>query len=367
MTHWLEHTAWLGNTGMAWIIAGIGALVGYIVVYGAARIVAARCRKLSERRPRNTLLQLLSAATTATRSWCILLLAIVIALQTLDFSSLAQADQISSGLGWLVVALIGIQVALWVSTLLVAWLKRATPDGSLKKTNPIIFGILTWTVELLVWLTLLLILLAQAGVHIGAFIASLGVGGIAIAMAAKNVLEDLFASLAIGLDKPFEEGEFITFGDELGTVKKVGIKSTRIESLSGEEIAIGNSNLLQHLIHNFSRRSERRVVFGFHVPLNTARDKVEKITQAVNDILDNQELTRRDRGHFLGIEAEGFRFEFVYYVLSPDFGPYCDAQQAINLKIMAEMEAMDVTFAMPMRMMYGASRELEAPAGTDAH
>lgn len=361
MMEWLEHTSWLNNSSLAWITAGIVALVFYIVTYGVARILAARCKSLAARRPRSTLLHILAATTAATRGWLLLLLGTVIGLSSLDLTPLY--DKSGTLLNWVMVALAGCQAALWVSAALVGWLKRATPNGSMQKSNPIIYSILTWTVELLVWVTLLLILLSQAGVHIGAFVASLGVGGIAIAMAAKNVLEDLFASLAIGLDKPFEEGEFITFGDELGTVKKVGIKSTRIESLSGEEIAVNNSNLLQHLIHNYSRRAERRVVFGFHVPLDTPRDKVERIAGMVNDIIDHQENTRRDRGHFIAIEPEGYRYEFVYYVLSPDYGPYCDAQQSLNLKIMTELEAMSVNFAMPMRMMYEPARGLEAPEG----
>lgn len=363
MYQWLENTSWLGNSSLAWVTAGIFALAFYILTYSAARIVAARCRSLASRRPGSTLLHIVAATTAATRGWLLLLLGIALGLSGLDLTPLY--DKADALLGWIIAALFGSQVALWISTALVGWLKRATPEGSMQKTNPIIYSILTWTVELLVWVTLLLILLAQADVKIGAFIASLGVGGIAIAMAAKNVLEDLFASLAIGLDKPFEEGEFIAFGDELGTVRKVGIKSTRIGSLSGEEIAIGNANLLSHLIHNYSRRSERRVVFGFHVPLDTPRDKVHTIAERVNDILDSEENTRRDRGHFMAIEPDGFRYEFVYYVLSPDMNVYCDVQQAINLKVMDALETMRVRFAMPMRMMYESRRaddESEEPA-----
>jgi small-conductance mechanosensitive channel len=336
----------MGHSALAWISAGIGIVVGYLIVYALARILAARARTLAKRHPETTLWQIVAVAAAATRGWVIFLLAIAIGLRWLHF------PQIAKVLTWAIVALVGIQFALWISKAVVAWMSRATPEGSMQKTNPIIYAILTWAVEMLVWVTLLLILLAQAGVHIGAFVASLGVGGLAVAMAAKNVLEDLFASISIGLDKPFEQGEFIMFGSELGTVNKVGVKSTRIQSLSGEELAISNSQLLQNLTHNFSRMQTRRVVFGFHVRLDTPREKVDEVTRTVNDIIDAQEQTRRDRGHFIAIEPEGFRYEFVYYKLVPGYTPYCDTQQAINLAILAALESMDVKLAMPMRMLY---------------
>ncbi len=372
MDHWLHHTAWLGNSAHAWVIAGIGALIGYIVVYAVARFIAARLKALSARRPRSMLLHMCAAVADATRGWVLLLLAVLVALHSLHFTSdvddqlrwlVGAKGTVNGRLGWLIGAFIGVQIAFWISALIVSWLKRATPEGSMQRSNPIIYGILTWTVELLVWVTLLLVLLSNAGVHIGAFVASLGVGGIALAMAAKNVLEDLFASVAIGLDKPFTVGEFIGFGSELGTVRKVGIKSTRIESLSGEELAINNSNLLQNLVHNYSRREERRIVFEFHVPLDTPRENLPKIAEGVNDIIRAKDMTRLDRGHFLEISRDGYRFEFAYYVLSPDFGPYADIQQSINLAILAELENQGVKLAMPSRVMYDAR---EGESGTPA-
>ncbi len=347
MHHWIFDTNWLGNSTYAWIVAGISAFIGYIVVYGVAKFLAARFKSLAAHHARSAGLRLLSAVLNATRGWIILFLAIAVALRTLSFEA-----PVPDYIGWAIAVLVGMQIAFWVSTLIVSWLKRATPEGSMQNSNPIIYGILVWTVEVLVWVTLLLVLLGSAGVNISAFVASLGVGGIAIAMAAKNVLEDLFASLAIGLDKPFMVGEFIDFGTALGTVKKVGIKSTRIESLSGEELAISNSNLLQKLIRNYSRRQERRIVFGFSVPLDTPRAKVEQVTNTINDIIDNQDNVRRDRGFFVAIEPQGYRYEFVYYVLTPDYPDYVTAQQDINLKILAQMESLDVPFAMPVRMMY---------------
>lgn len=360
MPHWLEHTSWLGISSMQWIITAIAVVVGYIVVYGAAKIIAARCKTLAAHRPDRPIRQVVAAATAATRGWIILLLAITIGLQTLLLHGTM------TWLVWIATALIGIQCALWLSMAIVSWFNRATPEGGMQQTNSVIFGLVTWAVELMVWSTLLLFLLSRAGQPIGPLLASLGVGGIAIALAAKNVLEDLFASLAIGLDKPFTVGEFIAFGSGLGTVKKVGIKSTRLESLSGEELAINNSNLLQNLVHNYSRRQERRIVFGFHLALNTPVDKVEEATQAVNAIIDAQDNTRRDRGFIEAIELEGFRYEFVYYVLTPDYADYVTAHQAINLKILARLEAINVRFAMPARRVYGDAQGMDKSVASEA-
>ncbi len=361
MEHWIFHSSWLGNSTFAWITAGIGAVIGYAIVFGVTKFLAARFAALASHHAGSRSLQVLAATLAATRGWIVLLLAIAVALRSLSFK-----EPVPTNIGWAIAVLVGMQIAFWLSTLIVSWLKRATPEGSMQKTNPIIYGILTWAVEVLVWVTLLLVLLGSAGVNISAFVASLGVGGIALAMAAKNVLEDLFASIAIGLDKPFMVGEFIDFGTALGTVRKVGIKSTRIESLSGEELSISNSNLLQKLIHNYSRRQERRIVFGFHLPLDTPRDKLKQATDAVNDIIERQDNTRRDRGFLEAIEPAGFRYEFVYYVLTPDYNDYVTAQQAINFRILEAMEDLGIQFAMPARMMYdphhGAEEEAAAPA-----
>lgn len=345
MEHWIHHATFLGNSVYDWIVAGIGALIGYIVIYGIARLLATRLKSLSEHHPRSQLLSMTAAVIRATRGWVILLLAIVIALHSLSFGA-----GVDTALGLVITILVTIQIGFWISTLILSWLKRPTSEGSMQNTNPIIYGLLTWVVELLVWVTLALAVLSSNGVHIGAFIASLGVGGIAIALAAKNVLQDLFASVAIGLDKPFKVGEFIAYGDTLGTVKKVGIRSTRLEALSGEEIAISNSDMLQQQTNNLSRRQERRVVFEFYVPLDTPRDKMATIIDSVNSIIDDEEQVRRDRGHFRNIARDGFQLEFVYFVLVPDMDVYCDIQQAFNLKIMEALQDLDVTFALPVQL-----------------
>lgn len=360
MEEWLYHTTWLGNPTLSWLIAAGGALLGYIVAHTIAAILAARLRKLAARTQRRSI-AIAADVAKATRGWLLFLIAIAIALDFLQLGSgtenTARRWTVEDGLHLLTYALVGIQIAFWISTLVVSWLQRsANRDGS-QPTNQVMLGVITWVVQFVIWTTLVLALLAEGGVQISAFVASLGVGGVAVALALQNVLGDLFASISIGLDKPFEVGEFIAFGSDLGTVTKVGVKSTRIASLSGEELAVSNSNLLQNLIHNYTRMQERRVVFGFRVPYGTSRADLEAIVEGARDAITSQDQTRLDRGHFRAFGESGFEFEFVYYVLDPGYTLYCDIQQRINLEIIAVLEKLGVGFAIPARMLHGSAPE----------
>lgn len=360
MNDWLLHGQWLGNSALAWVIAGAAALGGYLIAHTAAAILAARLRKLADRTHRNGF-AIAARVAEATRGWLLLLIAVAIALDFLHFGD-AAGNAAAAGrwtvrdwLHLITYALVGIQIALWIIALLVSWLHRSTSDDDTRPVNPVMLGVLTWTVQFVVWVTLVLALLAEGGVNITAFVASLGVGGVAVALALQNVLGDLFASISIGLDKPFEVGEFIKFGDDLGTVTKVGIKSTRIASLSGEELAISNSVLLKNLIHNYSRMKQRRVVFNFRLPFNTARERIPEAVERVRGIIESEAQTRFDRGALSGFGDYGLDFEFVYYVLDPSYNVYAAIQQRIYLKMLELWDELGFEFAIP-------ARKLHAPA-----
>jgi small-conductance mechanosensitive channel len=348
MQTWLTQTTLLGNPTLLWIVAGACAVFGYFLVYGIVRMLAARLQKLADHRP-NTFTKIAAAVARATRGWLLFLLSVCIAAGLLDFG-----PSVAQRLGQILYALIGLQLAFWLTRLIVIWLELVTRRHG-EPDNPVIFGIVSWTIQLFIWTIVLLAVLDNAGVNVNAFVASLGVGGVAVALAAQTVLGDLLSSISIGLDKPFEVGEFIAFGSNLGTIKRVGIKSTRIDSLSGEELAISNSDLLKQLVHNYSRMRERRVVFGFSVSLGTSRAQVEKIVERVRALIGNMEDVRLDRGHFAAIGDYSLTFEFVYYVLSPSYNVYMDKQQHINLCIMDILDEMNVALAVPVRALRAAS------------
>lgn len=204
--------------------------------------------------------------------------------------------------------------------------------------------------KLALWALILLLLLDNFGLHVTALITTLGVGGIAVALAAQSVLGDLLAAISIFLDKPFVAGDFIIFDDFLGSIRSVGLRSTRLDSLSGEQIVISNSDLLKARIRNYKQMRERRVVFRLGVRYGTPADAIARIPQTIRAAIEAQPTTRFDRAHFQGFGESSLDFETVYYVLSPDYNVYMDLQQAINLAILRSFEAEKIAFAHPIRM-----------------
>ncbi|MGP1717028.1 MAG: mechanosensitive ion channel family protein [Methylophilus sp.] len=263
-------------------------------------------------------------------------------------------------LDYLSFLIIGIQIAIWVSKGITLWAKAkvVATDGSAE--NAVLTTMLSWIFKTIVWSIALLSILANTGVNITAFVASLGVGGVAVALAVQNILSDLFASLAIGLDKPFVIGDFIIFGNVLGTVERVGLKTTHIRSLSGEQIVCGNTELLKNTIHNYKRMAERRVVFEFRVTYDTKSDVIRKIPEIVKKAVAAESKARFDRAHFKGFGLSSLDFEVVYYVLDSSYNVYMDIQQSINLYLMEELEAMKVNFAFPsMTLNFAKNADLK--------
>jgi small-conductance mechanosensitive channel len=198
-------------------------------------------------------------------------------------------------------------------------------------------------------------MLDNLGYNVSALLAGLGIGGIAVALALQNVLGDLFASLSITLDKPFVTGDFIIVGDLLGTVSHVGLKTTRVTSLSGEQLVFSNSDLLSSRIRNFKRMSERRVVFSFGVLYQTPVSQLEEIPAIVREIVESTDTTRFDRAHFKEFGDSAYLYEVVYYVREPDYNLYMDRQQQINLELCRRFEERGIEFAYPTRTLHLAS------------
>lgn len=197
----------------------------------------------------------------------------------------------------------------------------------------------------LIWIFAFLTTLSVLGVDITALVAGLGIGGVAVALAVQNILGDLFASLSIVLDRPFEVGDFIQVGDHMGSVERVGLKTTRIRSLSGEELIFANSDLLASRIRNYKRMAERRVVFTFGVGYDAPRERLAALPGAVAAWLKARPRVRFDRAHFQGFGEFALNFEVVYFVLSADYVEYMDIQQALNLALMEMLEKEGLSLA----------------------
>ncbi len=206
--------------------------------------------------------------------------------------------------------------------------------------------------NIVLWLVGLLFLFSNMGYDVTAVIAGLGIGGIAIALAAQNILSDLFNYFVIFLDRPFEIGDFVIIDDKLGVIEYIGIKTTRVKSLSGEQLVFSNSDLTNSRIHNYKRMQRRRIVFQVGVTYQTSPESLKEISKVLKEIVKEQKLTEFDRAHFASFGDSSLDFEIVYAVLSSDYGVYMDIQEAINLRIFESFAAMNVEFAYPTRTLY---------------
>ena len=221
--------------------------------------------------------------------------------------------------------------------------QRATGDVGTRAT----IQALGYAGRFVLWALLVVTALQNFGINVTALVAGLGVGGIAIALAVQNILGDLFAALAIVLDKPFVVGDSVQVDNISGTIEHVGLKTTRIRSLSGEQVIVANNDLLKSRIRNYKRMELRRAVFNLDLALDTPPDKIARVPAMVREVIESQPLTRFDRSHLLSIEQSGLRLENVYFVLDADYNKYADIQHAINVELLRRLrrDSIELGFA----------------------
>jgi small-conductance mechanosensitive channel len=335
------------NSVLAWLLAlttAAALMTGLLLV---RRLVRRHHRRLIDREGEQ-LLEIPLAVLSRTTLLFFVILSVVVGLETLTMS-----ERTAGVLTSLLTVALFWQAGVWLSAAVMGWLERKrrrtlTADRALASS----LGIIGLLVRTVIWALVLLLTLDNLGVDITAMVAGLGIGGIAVALALQNILGDLFASLSITLDRPFVVGDFLIVGDFLGTVEYIGIKSTRLRSLSGEQIIMSNADLLGSRVRNYGRMAERRVVFTLNVTYETPADVLERIPPVIRQIIEAQEGTRFDRSHFASYGAHSLDFETVYYVLSADYNQYMDIQQAINVRIFREFERMGIEFAYPTQKLY---------------
>lgn len=208
-----------------------------------------------------------------------------------------------------------------------------------------------FVLRMVTWVILLLIGLDNLGINISTLIAGLGISGIAVALAIQNILSDLFGSFSIVLDKPFVIGDFIVIDSYMGTVENIGLKTTRIRSLSGEQLIFSNADLLKSRIRNYKRMMDRRVVFSIDVVYETSYEQIKNIPHIIQNIIENVDQVRFDRAHFFAYGNYALQFEVVYWVSNPDYNVYMDIQQAINLEIFRQFSDAGIQFAYPTQTL----------------
>ncbi|MFC1646491.1 mechanosensitive ion channel family protein [Candidatus Omnitrophota bacterium] len=222
--------------------------------------------------------------------------------------------------------------------------KDVTADRSLT-------GILA-VLRIIVWALAIILFLDNLGFKISAIIAGLGIGGVAIALAAQAILGDLFSYFSILFDRPFEIGDFIILDEYLGTIEHVGIKTTRIRSLGGEQVILSNTDLTSSRVRNYKRMDKRRVVFKLGVTYQTSLEQLKVMPGIIEKIIKGVKDTTFDRAHFFSYGDFSLVFEVVYYVMSRDYNKYMDIQQEINFAIKKEFEARGMEFAYPTQTLY---------------
>lgn len=206
--------------------------------------------------------------------------------------------------------------------------------------------------RILLWSLGLLFVLGNLGIEVTTLIAGLGIGGVAVAFALQGILSDLFASFSIYFDKPFRIGDFIIVGEDMGVVEKIGIKSTRLRTLQGEELVISNNELVNARVHNFKKMRERRIVSTFGITYDTPHEKVRKVDGIVMDIFAKLEGARLDRVHFHEFGDSALEFEMVFFITSSNYAQYMDIRQDFNFQLMERFAAEGIQFAYPTQTIY---------------
>lgn len=337
----------LGNSTLTWLIA-----LGFTaIILLAARVLRWLIEKRLSRLAAWTHSDFddwLIAAAARTRLLLLLLPAMYLGGRALELPASVE----TAIAGGATVTLL-LQVGLWINAIIALWVDHARSQAlGVDAGATTHLGAMSFVGRFVLWSGLTLLALDNLGVDITALIAGMGIGGVAVALAVQNILGDLFASLSIVLDKPFEVGDFIIVDSYMGTVENVGLKTTRIRSLGGEQLVFSNSDLLGSRVRNYKRMRERRIVFGFGVVYQTTPEQLEKIPVLVRGIIEDQAEVRFDRAHFKGFGESAYDFEVVYWMLNPDFNHYMDTQQAINLAMVKAFSKEGVEFAYPTRTLY---------------
>ena len=218
--------------------------------------------------------------------------------------------------------------------------------------DPSIIYLFSKALKVLLWILVIVITLQSLGYNITALVAGLGIGGVAIAFALQGILSDIFASFSIYFDRPFQIGDYIVVGDDSGTVKNIGIKSTRMQTLKGEELIISNKQLTEARIHNYKKMKKRRNAFTLGIVYNTPTEKLRKIPLILKKIIEKFELVELDRVHFGKFGEFSLNFEIVYYLNSADYKQHMDIQEEINLQIKEGFEKENIEFAYPTQKIF---------------
>lgn len=335
------------NTLQAWLITA-AITIAVLLLAGILRLILIKQLVRLDKRNEVPLWPILLAVVRRTKWVFLFILALFVGLLFIEMPTSSRKI-----INTIVIVSLVIQIGLWAAIALKVMIEQYRKKQLEKDPASLTtLNVLNFSGRIILWSIVLLLVLDNLGVNITALVAGLGVGGIAVALAIQTILGDLFASLSIVLDKPFVVGDFLIVGDLLGSVEYVGLKTTRLRSLSGEQLIFSNSDLLKSRIRNFGRMYERRVQFDIGVTYQTPREKIVMIPEIIREAVKKLDKTRFDRSHFKEYGDFALNFESVYYVIGADYNLYMDIQQAINLHIHERFEQEGIEFAYPTQTLF---------------
>jgi small-conductance mechanosensitive channel len=331
------------------LIAAAAAAITFLAIYACLRLLRRRlCRHDEAGRADRPVVQLLKETLNRTSLLAVLAISLLVGLKMLELSPLWEER-----LGHLWFIVLGFQLVLYMDRAATLGARRyfrnhaENPDSPTTVANTL----MVWALKSTLWIIFMLAALSNLGINVSALVASLGIGGIAVALAVQNVLGDLFASLSIAVDKPFEVGDSISITNVSGTVEHVGLKTTRIRADSGEQVVIGNAELLKNVVRNYKRMQTRRVQFSLRINPSTPAALAAKVPDALRAVVDRQPDVRADRVHLKSVSQDALEYELVFYILNSSYANFMNAQQAVLLGALEVFRELGVDTNAPTRRL----------------
>ncbi len=355
----LEEYYFLGDTLYQWSLAIGSCLLIFLLLVFLKKILTQHFI-VKELQMRNAFENFMAGVLIRTRIWFILGLSMYMSLLFLSIKGETR-DIFKTA----IITVVLLQIGFWGTGLINFWVNhRIRQELERNNNNATNLGGLGLIARIGFWSLLFLLILDNIpGIEVSTLVASLGVTGVAVALAVQSILGDLFASLSITLDKPFVIGDFINVGEMTGSVEHIGLKSTRVRSLSGEQLIFSNSDLLNSRIRNYKRMERRRVAFTISVSYDTSWEKLAFLPEMLREVICQHEKVTFDRAHFKALGDSALNFEVVYFVDSPDYLIYMDTQQAINLELFRQFNEKQIEFAFPTQTVFVHQTEVKAFPG----
>ncbi len=339
----LDITAYVAAAVLFLVLTGLFALIQKIVVVQLQKLSTKTTTDLDD---------VLIAAIAGIRSWVYTLVALFASLQLFSFGEtidMLMLGAVLAAVVWQGIEIAGQFVAYGAKRLVE---KDEDGDGEVDPNAATASNMVKLLAKIVLWSLGGLFILSNLGIEVTSLIAGLGIGGIAVAFALQGILSDLFASFSLYFDKPFRVGDYIVIGTDAGTVEHIGLKSTRLRTLQGEELVISNAELTTARVHNFKKMAERRIVAHIGITYETPLEKIKRVPDIVTAAFDAVKGGRLDRVHFTTLGDFSLQYEIVYYVESADYGEFLAIQQAFNFELMERLAKESIEFAYPTQLIY---------------